>query len=386
MSQYQNDSIFWVEVERIKPNPYQPRHDFDESKLAGLADSIRQYGVLQPLVVTRKEKQKEDGGLLVEYELIAGERRLRASKIAKLSQIPVVIRTSEESDQMKLELAIIENLQREDLNPVDRALAFQKLAEEFKFTHNNIAKKVGKSREYVSNSLRILLLPENLLNALSRGDITEGHTRPLLMLIDRPEEQLTLYKEILLKKLTVREAEAIARRIAKDKVRKKIRGYNPEILELEQQLTETLGTRVQIESREVGGKIMIDFFSNDDLRNILEALQSEGKIAMSNVIEKREGMIESQVSDTDASKESAREPEIEKSVEEIIEEVQQEKRENGKPMYLGNDYEKQASDSNTPTETGSVDEQIKEEPVVIEDSQNNGDEDEDIYSIRNFSV
>lgn len=275
MTQSYNNSIFWVEVDRIKPNPYQPRREFDNVKLTSLAESIRQYGVLQPLVVTRSEIQKDDGGISVEYELIAGERRLRASKLAGLFQVPVMIRSSEESNQMKLELAIIENLQREDLNPIDRGRAFKRLTTEFEFKHKQIAQKVGKSREYVSNSLRLLLLPEEIQNALSEGKITEGHTRPLLMLNDRPDEQKTLYKEITYKRLTVREAESIARRIANDKARKKSRAYDPEIIELERQLTDSLGTRVQIESRKVGGKIVIDFFSNDDLRNLLQTLKNE---------------------------------------------------------------------------------------------------------------
>ena len=274
-SPYENDSIFWVEVDRIYPNPYQPRKEFDEKRLSELAESIRQYGVLQPLVVTRRETEKEDGGIAVEYELVAGERRLRASKIAGLFQVPVVIRTAEESNQMKLELAIIENLQREDLSPLDRAQAFNQLVTEFKFTHTSIAKKVGKSREYVSNSLRLLLLPAYIQEGLAQGSITEGHTRPLLMLSDRQQEQDTLYREILLKKLTVRESERIARSIAVERSRKKVRGYDPDIVGLEQELTESLGTRVQIESKEVGGKIMIDFFSNDDLRELLRVLNAK---------------------------------------------------------------------------------------------------------------
>lgn len=274
-SPYESDSIFWVEVDRIHPNPYQPRKEFDPNKLTELADSIRQYGVLQPLVVTRREKEKDDGGLAVEYELVAGERRLRAAKLANLTQVPVVIRTAEESSQMKLELAIIENIQREDLSPLDRAKAFNQLVTEFKFKHSDIAKKVGKSREYVSNSLRLLLLPAYIQEGLMGGSITEGHTRPLLMLSDRTDEQNTLYREILLKKLTVRESERIARRIAVERSRKKVRGYDPDIVNLEQELTESLGTRVQIESREVGGKIMIDFFSNDDLRTLLQMLNAK---------------------------------------------------------------------------------------------------------------
>ena len=278
---YQN-SIFWIEIEKIKPNPFQPRKEFDEFKLRDLADSIKQYGILQPLVVTRREIEKPEGGLAVEYELIAGERRLRASKIAGLQQVPVLIRIGEEGkeeeDRVKLELAIIENLQREDLNPVDRAKAFQRLVDDFGFKHIQIAAKVGKSREYVSNTLRLLALPEEMLAALAERKITEGHTRPLLMLCDRKEEQLTLYKEIIFKKLNVREAERIARRIAVEKVRK-IGLIDPEVAEFEAELTEVLGTRVQIEKREVGGKIVIDFFSNDDVRNFMKRLHSEMQTA-----------------------------------------------------------------------------------------------------------
>ncbi len=287
MSQFYNDSIFWVDVDKIVPNPFQPRRDFDEAQLQSLSDSIRQYGVLQALVVTRKEIPKEDGGLAVEYELIAGERRLRASKLAGLTQVPVLIKVGDETnDLMKLELAIIENIQREDLNPVDRARAFMRLSEEFSFKHIEIAKKVGKSREYVSNSLRLLALPNEILDALSLGKISEGHARPLMMLGDRPEEQNTLFKEIMFKKLTVREAEAIGRRIAYDKIRKKGATLDPETQELEERLTETLGTRVSIEKRENGGKILIDFFSTDDLRGILELIKTNQIKSPTEMLEK----------------------------------------------------------------------------------------------------
>lgn len=285
-SRFYNDSIFWVEVDKVEPNPYQPRKEFDQAALQSLADSIRQYGVLQALVVTRIEFQKEDGGLGVKYELIAGERRLRASKIAGLHNVPVLIRTDEESDLMKLELAIIENLQREDLNPVDRAIAFQKLVSEFKFKHIEIAKKVGKSREYVSNTLRLLALPKEMLDALSQGRISEGHTRPLLMLSDRPAEQVTVFKEILYKQINVRETERIARRIAFDKVRKKETFFDPEIIDIEEKLTERLGTRVQIERKETGGKLVIDFFSNEDLKNLAELITSNKSINPVDILER----------------------------------------------------------------------------------------------------
>lgn len=268
---YEN-AIFWVDVEKIAPNPYQPRREFDEQALRDLSDSIKQYGILQPLVVSRVENWNDDGSLNVSYELIAGERRLRASKLANLSQVPVIIRVGDDS-RAKLELAILENLQREDLNPVDRAKAFAQLASEFNLKHGEIGQKVSKSREYVSNTLRLLSLPEDVLNALASGKISEGHTRPLMMLTDRPEEQLTLFKEMLLRKMTVREAEGIARRIAYDKVRKKDRFFDPDIAEIEGSLAETLGTRVHIEKREVGGKISIDFFSYEELQSILDHIK-----------------------------------------------------------------------------------------------------------------
>ena len=263
---YAGNAIYWVEVDRIKPNPFQPRKVFEEAALSSLAESIRQYGVLQPLVVTRRETIDPESGIRVVYELIAGERRLRASKLAGISQVPVIIRTTEDSDRVKLEIAIIENLQREDLNAVDRALAFNRLYTEFALKHIDIGKRVGKSREYVSNTLRILQLPKEMQDALQAAQISEGHTRPLLMLIDKPEEQKTLFTEIVTRKLTVRDAEQLARRVAIDKVRKT--DLTPELLLLERELTEALGTRVRIEKGEQGGKLHIDFFNAEDLAAI----------------------------------------------------------------------------------------------------------------------
>jgi ParB family chromosome partitioning protein len=271
MSNLYSNSIFFIDTDKIHPNPYQPRREFEEGPLKDLSESIRQYGVLQPLVVSRVEKDTDDGGLVTEYELIAGERRLRASKLAGLPQVPAIIRVGDDS-MMKLELAIIENLQREDLNAIERARAFARLVEEFKFTHAQVGQKVGKSREYVSNSLRLLTMPQELLDALSSGKINEGHTRPLMMLASRPEEQATLLKEIMYRKISVREAERIARRIATDKARKKELLPTPALMEIEKQLQDKLGTRVHIQPAEVGGKITIDYFSNDDLDIIVDVL------------------------------------------------------------------------------------------------------------------
>lgn len=275
-SGFQNNAIFWVDVDRIKPNPYQPRKDFNQESLESLAESIKQYGVLQPLVVTRKEEELPDGGIRVYYELVAGERRLRAAKLAGLTQVPVLIRDKEDSDKEKLELAIIENLQREDLNPIDRALAFKQLHDKFGMTHAQIAKKMGKSREYVSNTLRMLSLPEEIQRAIASGVISEGHARPLLMLSDKPEEQKTLFKEIVMKKLTVREAEHIAKGVAADKVRKN--HIPPEIRKIEMELMENLGTRVRIEQKgENAGRIHIDFTNKDDLEHFLNLVKRHHK-------------------------------------------------------------------------------------------------------------
>ncbi|MAZ40827.1 hypothetical protein CL654_01815 [bacterium] len=282
-----SQAVFFIDTDKISPNPHQPRKEFNEEALQSLSDSIRQYGVLQPLVVTRKEITKDDGGIAVEYELVAGERRLRASRLAGLAQVPAVIRAKEDNDKVKLELAIIENLQREDLNPIDRAEAFAKLSDEFSLTHNEIAKKMGKSREYVSNSIRLLMLPGEMLQAVREGKINEGHTRPILMLSGRDEAQQTLFRDIIDRRLTVRDAEAIARKIAQDKVRKPTKIFDRETSELEDKLAERLGTRVRIEKKENGGKIMIEFFSPSDLDNILQVIEKE-KEEQNQIKEERE--------------------------------------------------------------------------------------------------
>ena len=339
MSQFYNDSIFWVEVDKIKPNPYQPRREFDEVALQALSESIKQYGVLQALVVTRKDVYRDDGGISVEYELIAGERRLRASRLAGLREVPVLIRAGEENDLMKLELAIIENVQREDLNAVERAKAFKRLVDEFGFKHVVIAKKVGKSREYVTNTLRIMNLPEEMQQALSEGKLTEGHTRPLLMLTDRPEEQIVLFKEIMYKKINVREAESIARKIAIERARK-IPDLTPAFSDLEEKFSESLGTRVSIEQRKEGGKLVIDFFSYDDLNHILNMIKDKN-----NSSGNKNEMLEKHIAIKEA--------------------------ENNLNNNINNE-QKNAEDDRTGEEIR------KAEDTLIED--------EDIYSIKNFSL
>ena len=261
-----------MEVDKIRPNSMQPRRVFEEVKLKELSQSIRQYGVLQPLVVIREEKETTYG-VSVEYEIIAGERRWRASKLAGLYQVPVIIR-EESSEKVKLELALIENLQREDLSPLDRADAFSQLVNEFKMRHHEVGAKMGKSREYVSNTIRLLSLPEEIQEGLRQGLITEGHTRPLLSLSKQGEEQTSLYKEIIYRKITVREAEEISRKLVRERTMRKIRAerIDPEVQELEQQISDVLKTRVSVERRGPTKKISIEFFSEDELSSFLSKI------------------------------------------------------------------------------------------------------------------
>ncbi len=280
INEKRKESVFWIELARIKPNPFQPRKEFDERALAELAESIREYGVLQPIVVTRKEIDLPTGRS-VEYELLAGERRLRAAKIVGLGQIPVIVR-EDTSDKVKLELALVENLQREDLNPIEKAVAFKKLIDDFGMVQREVAEKVGKSREVVANTLRLLTLPSDMQDGVSLGKITEGHTRPLLMLTDYQEEQRTLYHDIINKNLSVREAERISRNIARERTRLLL---DPHTKMLQEKMENVLGTRVFIEKRGPKGKIFIEFFSDEELKSISDkiSLSSEAQ-APSNFI------------------------------------------------------------------------------------------------------
>jgi ParB family transcriptional regulator, chromosome partitioning protein len=268
------ESIFWIPVKKIKPNPLQPREEFDEAALKGLAESIRQYGILQPLVVTRSEAESELG-TQVEYELVAGERRFRASQMIGLDEVPVIIRR-DEPGRVRLELALVENVQRQDLNAVEKAKAYRKLQYDFGMDQKDIALRIGKSREAIANTVRILTLPEEIQNAVSRGALTEGHTRPLLMLSKRPTEQQELYLDIIEHKLSVREAERISRRIARERARKVDDLPTPEMRAYEEKLQNLLGTRVEINKTNAGrGKISIEFFSEEELIGITAKLMKE---------------------------------------------------------------------------------------------------------------
>jgi len=274
----QAESVFWIEAEKIVPNPFQPRREFEEEALASLADSIRNYGVLQPLLVTKTEEESARG-ISVRYQLIAGERRWRAAQLAGLREVPVIIRKDKLHDRLKLELALIENVQREDLNPVERALAFRQLADDFRLTQKEISEKIGKSREYVTNSLRILTLPAEAQEFIRKNTISEGHGRALLMLSGEPQKQKQLLEEILRTKINVRESEFAARALL---------GHRPiphrkDITRLEQtdrawqkQLEDMLGTRVSLVKMDGGkGRIIVEFYSEEELRNILDKMIRE---------------------------------------------------------------------------------------------------------------
>ena len=248
-----------VPLAEIRPNPRQPRRAFDEAALAELADSIRAQGVLQPLLV----RPGADGG----YELVAGERRLRAAERAGLTRVPVVVRTLTEAES--LEIALVENLQRDDLTPLEEATAYQRLMEEFGHTQDEIADRVGKSRPAVANALRLLRLPEAIKQELSKGRITAGHARVLLS-FDDDAAQLRAARQIVARQMSVRETEqlAAARRPAKPAPASR----DPHRGALEREFSTALGTRVRIRPRGRGGRVEIEYYSNEQLQGLSEHL------------------------------------------------------------------------------------------------------------------
>lgn len=248
-----------VDINLVLPNPHQPRMNFNEEKIQELAESIKQHGIIQPLVVTQKGN---------EYELIAGERRLQASKRAGLAKVPVIIRDIEEKE--KLEMAIVENIQRHDLNAMEEARAYQRLIDEFQMHQDEVALKMGKSRSAVANKVRLLHLPIEIQKALSEGKITEGHCKAILA-VANPEKQRALFELILKNNLTVRQVEDKTKDIVV-KAHKRSVHADPEVKELEEKLIAIFGTKVKVTRAGEGGKIMIDYYSKEDLDSILEKI------------------------------------------------------------------------------------------------------------------
>ncbi|OGM91019.1 hypothetical protein A3A20_00235 [Candidatus Wolfebacteria bacterium RIFCSPLOWO2_01_FULL_45_19] len=265
-----SDAVFQIEVEKIKSNPHQPRKYFNDDNLRELASSIREVGIIQPLVVSKIEIETESGAN-VEYQLIAGERRLLAAKMAGFERVPVVVRAVEH-DRERLELAIIENLQRQDLNPVETARAYAKLQDEFGMTQREIGTRIGKSRESVANAVRLLGLPSEIQDALAASKLNESHARFLLSVTDIGE-QIKLFNEIIFNNLTTRELRARTR-VGKER-RTENKGQNAaevdvELIAVQERLCEILGAPVKVERSGETGKITITFYSPEELRGILE--------------------------------------------------------------------------------------------------------------------
>lgn len=250
------EKVLHLPIEQIEPNPVQPRKLFSHQEMEELINSIRQHGIIQPLIVTKIGENK--------YQLIAGERRLRAAKFLELKTVPAIIRSVKENE--KLELSLIENIQRKDLNPMERARAYQRLIDEFNLTQEEVAKRIGKARATIANTLRLLNLPPEVQQAIEEEKITEGHAKALLSL-DDPEKQKNLLKRILGVGLTVRETE---RQVAGHRV--KVTIFDPVLIEKERKLAEILGTKVKIEKKKKGGKIIIEFYSQEELDNLINKL------------------------------------------------------------------------------------------------------------------
>ncbi len=258
----EKNSIQEIDIIKIIPNPHQPRNNFDQEKLEDLAASIKEHGIIQPITVSFKEGQ---------FEIIAGERRFEAAKLAGLKTVPVIVK--EVSEQQKLELAIIENIQRHDLNPVEEAKSYLKLAQDFDLNQEEIASKVGKSRSVVANKIRLLKLPVEIQKALMEGKINEGHAKAILA-IENPEKQRALFELILKNGMNVRQTEEKTKEVSV-KTHKRILNIDPEIKEIEDQLSNFLGTKVKISRSKEGGKIVVDYYSKEELSGLLQKISGK---------------------------------------------------------------------------------------------------------------
>ena len=269
------EKYFFCDIEKIAPNPHQPRSYFDEEKLQQLAESIREKGIIQPLLIT-----KGRGHL---YNLIAGERRLRAAKMANLDEVPVVL-MEKSSDNNNLELALIENIQRHDLNPIEEANAYSRLIDDFHLTQDEVAKKVGKQRSTITNVLRLLALPSSLQDDVAQGLVTEGHARVLLRVKEYPEKLKEIRDKIVAEGLSVRAAERLC---TKNPGKNTAQSPEKQALATESQLppaysaalitqlTNHLHTKVRIVQQGSRGKVEIDYYSSDDLNRLVSLLIGE---------------------------------------------------------------------------------------------------------------
>ncbi|MBR3375532.1 MAG: ParB/RepB/Spo0J family partition protein [Firmicutes bacterium] len=261
------ETVQYISIHDVKPNANQPRKIFDEEKIAELAASIKENGIIQPLIVRKKGKG---------YEIVAGERRWRASVKAELKEVPCIVR--ELDDEQNMLLAIVENMQREDLNPMEEAEGLNQMIAAYGLTQEQVSKSIGKSRPYIANSLRLLKLPEEIRDLISDGSLSAGHGRTLVSVPDEAR-QIEIARKILKEGLSVRETEKLA--AEKEEPGKKRRGRkpkDPDVARVEADLKEALGTRVNIKRTGRKGKIEIEFFSRDELERLIEMLESLGDV------------------------------------------------------------------------------------------------------------
>ncbi len=255
--------VYYIKVSNITPNPYQPRKNFNKNQLQELADSIKEHGILQPIVVTKTEHG---------YQLISGQRRLEAAKIVGLDKISAIVRQSKDNE--KLELALIENIQRDNLNPIEKAYAFKKMVDEFNLTQKDISKKIGKSRELVANALRLLELPAEIQRAILEDKITEGHAR-IILILPKFETKIYLFKQILKDKLSIRQARILSKKLYKGlpEKSKPTTRKDDSIKKIEDELSDKLSTKVSLTKTGQKGKLTIRFYSSKDLDTIIKKLK-----------------------------------------------------------------------------------------------------------------
>lgn len=257
----ENGGIMEIRISDIEPNVNQPRKTFDDEKLAALAESIKQHGVVQPLIVQR------DGDT---YRIVAGERRWRAARLAGLDTVPVIVRDL--SDRQVMEVALIENLQREDLNPIEEAEAYERLISEFGMKQEEVASVVGKSRPAITNSIRLLSLNDEIKSRVISGEISSGHARALLSLDDQ-KLQLEAMQEIIDKSLSVRETEKLIKQLMTPKKQKEKKAPDAEYQAIEERFREIFGTKVRIMNNKKNGKILIEYYSLEELDRIINLVE-----------------------------------------------------------------------------------------------------------------
>lgn len=251
------EQIFSIPTSQIEPNLQQPRKNFSRLEMEELTNSIRSYGIVQPLILTKVGVDK--------YQIVTGERRWRAAQVLELKTVPAIIRTMTEME--KFEISLLENVQRQDLNPMERARAYQRLTDEFGLTQEQIAQKLGKARATIANTLRLLTLPESVQQAIETGRITEGHAKTLLSIEDRTKQEIFL-KRILGLGLTVRETEEML----KGRAILRSSSSDPWLLEKEKFLSQQLNLRVKIKRKNRGGKVVIEFDSDEELKELINKL------------------------------------------------------------------------------------------------------------------